>query len=147
MGRLRMVWLRDFGSPNDRDATSSDCYGSCDALQEHLDLALGPPSQKNRAAQGSATGSRRMLYEAKERRNALAHLFFRPQEIDDSSARTIMIATQELQDAASFFRHVSTRLDSVMYELLDKLHMSRAQVEIRLEQLRGENPLDRSTGR
>jgi hypothetical protein len=67
-----------------------------------------------------------LLNNVKDRRNALAHLFFRPRT-DDSSARTVMIATQERQEAASLFRHVSTRLDSVMHEILDKFHMSRAQ--------------------
>ncbi len=87
-----------------------------------------------------------MLYEAKVKRNALAHSFWRPQEAQASITGTTMIAIEEFQKAASLFRHVTTRLDPVVHEMLDKLHVSRAQAEIQLEQLRNENAPDRSIG-
>lgn len=65
-----------------------------------------------------------MLKRAVAARNALAHEFFVPQTANGSD-RSPIVAKKELQKAASLFSHLSTRLELVLWPLIDKLHIQR----------------------
>lgn len=80
-----------------------------------------------------------MLCEARERRNRLAHWFFRPEGELTSPETTAQTTVEELQTAATLFRHVSTRLEHEVHEILGQLHISRFEVESRLSSLRSKD--------
>lgn len=63
-----------------------------------------------------------MLEDARRTRNALAHEFFLPHKTQiDPSERPPIGVQKELQKAASLFSHLSTRLESISWLLLERL--------------------------
>ncbi|HJP90319.1 MAG TPA: hypothetical protein VJ875_00080 [Pyrinomonadaceae bacterium] len=75
-----------------------------------------------------------MLKRATDARNALAHEFFVPRTVKDGW-RGPRLATKELQKAASLFSNVSTRLELVLWPLMESLHVHRDDVERETDQL------------
>jgi hypothetical protein len=75
-----------------------------------------------------------MLSRAVASRNALAHEFFVPRTANGGE-RSPRMAKQELQKAASLFSNLSTRLELVLWPLIDKLHVQRADVERETDRL------------
>jgi hypothetical protein len=70
-----------------------------------------------------------VLKEAVKKRNALAHEFFWPQKSSGAGELAPEEATRELQKAASLFSNLSTRLESVMWDVLGKTNLDRTEVE------------------
>jgi hypothetical protein len=69
-----------------------------------------------------------LIEKAIKKRNALAHEFFWPRapSADNFGYEE---ATKDLQGAASLFSNLSTRLESVMWDVLCKTNLDRAEVE------------------
>ena len=73
-----------------------------------------------------------MLDEVKNRRNTLAHLFFRPPEAPaGSSAAMAAIGIKYLQEAASLFSHVSMCIEPAVHEIVAKLRVPCGEEEAR----------------
>jgi len=70
-----------------------------------------------------------LLKEAVRKRNALAHEFFWPKRASAADELGPEKATEELQKAASLFSNLSTRLESLIWDLLDKTNLDRTEVE------------------
>ena len=72
------------------------------------------------------------LTEVKKVRNRIVHGFFRPSDSPLSEAMRLTDATRELQMAASLFRNSVPELERVVYEALDQLGVTRAEVEAKI---------------
>ena len=72
------------------------------------------------------------LTEVKKVRNRIVHGFFRPSDSPLSEAMRLTDATRELQLAASLFRNSVPELERVVYEALDQLGVTRAEVEAKI---------------
>jgi hypothetical protein len=76
-----------------------------------------------------------MLQRAVNTRNSLAHEFFVPR-IANAGEPSPKMAKKELQKAASLFSNLSTRLELVLWPLIEKLHLQRDDVERETDRLR-----------
>lgn len=75
-----------------------------------------------------------MLQRAVDARNALAHEFFVPRSAN-AGERSPRMAKEELQKAATLFSNLSTRLELVIWSLIEKLHVQRDAVERETDRL------------
>ncbi|MGZ8843735.1 MAG: hypothetical protein ACXW18_08730 [Pyrinomonadaceae bacterium] len=93
-------------------------------------LALGPLLKQVPFYQVLDDDILKMLTDAVEKRNDLAHEFFLPRgTLMDPFERPPTVAKKELQQAASLFSHLSTRLESIIWPLLERLDIPRDAVE------------------
>ena len=69
------------------------------------------------------------LDEAVVIRNKLAHEFFWPRPPDVFTEKPPFVAQEELKSAASHFSNLSSRLESAIWLLLERLHVARASID------------------
>jgi hypothetical protein len=98
------------------------------------DLTLGQLRRHLEPYGVMADDLQEMLSRAVAVRNALAHEFFVPRNVNGDE-RSPRMAKQELQKAASLFSNLSTRLELVLWPLVDKLHIQRADLERETDRL------------
>jgi hypothetical protein len=107
-----------------------------DIYDEFGRLTLGQLRRHLESSGGLADDLLAVLQRAVDTRNALAHEFFIPVSAN-ADERSPRMAKEELQKAASLFSNLSTRLELVLWPLVEKLHAQRDDIERETDQLLG----------
>ena len=97
-------------------------------------LTLGQLRKELKTSEVLADDLLEMLNRAVDARNALAHEFFVPRSANAGEQSPTM-AKEELQKTASLFSNLSTRLELVLWPLVEKLHVQRDALERETDRL------------